>query len=146
MVADPVKSKAYFEKANYNATFRCIKYCNDNMIIENLISFLYTCVKLCHYRHDDKTERYLAENDRGIALKEFPTGCTVWVLFTKVLPEQETAHVVHTKNKKKKRTLWKPCGNYREKRTKKKKRKWARRLSGRKLQGQTVFLIGLGLE
>lgn len=41
-------------------------------------------------------------------MEEFPTGCTVWVLFTKVLPEQETAHVVHTKNKKKKKE---PCGN-----------------------------------
>lgn len=51
------------------------------------------------------------------------------------------------KTKKKKKnlveTLWKLPGKANQK---KKKKKRARRLSGRKLQGQTVFLIGLGLE
>lgn len=113
------------------------------MIIENLISFLCACVDFA--TTDMAIEpsiscRKLPRNRLGRIPNRVHRLGALHKRFA------GTGDCACCSYKKKKRTLWKPCGNYREKRTKKKKKKRARRLSGRKLQGQTVFLIGLDLE
>lgn len=117
------------------------------MIIENLISFLYTCVDFA--TTDMAIEpsiscRKLPRNRLGrIPNRVHRLGA----LHKRFAGTGDCACCSYKKTKKKKKnlveTLWKLPGKANQK---KKKKKRARRLSGRKLQGQTVFLIGLGLE
>lgn len=113
------------------------------MIIENLISFLYTCLDFA--TTDMAIEpriscRKLPRNRLGrIPNRVHRLGA----LYKSFAGTGDCACCSYKKKKE-------PCGNLVEitgkSKPKKKKKKRARRLSGRKLQGQTVFLIGLDLE
>lgn len=93
------------------------------MIIENLISFLYTCVDFATTDMTIKPSiscRKLPRNRLGrIPNRVHRLGA----LYKSFAGTGDCACCSYKKQKKKKRTFWKPCGNYREKRTKKKKKK-----------------------